>query len=105
MSDRATIVRELTSAVRELAGLESVILKERARLFSHFNDGSRNITTIKGEVDANVVAHEADVIELKGDIQSLTLWLAHHDHNCDGSCQVEAADGSYYLKPDTLEDD
>ena len=89
MSDRATIVQELSSAIRELSGLEATILKERARLFSHFNDGQRNITTIRAEVDANVVAHEADVIELRGDIQSLTLWLEHHDHNCDGSCQPE----------------
>jgi len=66
---------DLASKHVELAGMEADLERSRALQFAQLNDGTRNITTIQREIDANTADTTADVIELRGEIAALNARL------------------------------
>lgn len=60
---------------RERATTRAAEIGQRANLFRQLNDGSRNITTIRAEVDAHAADHTVSLIELDGDIDATLALL------------------------------
>jgi hypothetical protein len=80
--DRNKIVIALEDLIRELAGAQANQIRERAQAIADLNDGVRNVSQLRMEVDAQVGDIDADVVELKADVEIKRLRLEHHDHTC-----------------------
>lgn len=67
--------RELGTLKRELGNIEAQELQQRHATFRNLNDGTRNITTIRAEVEYNVTDTAIERIGIQGEIDEVTAEL------------------------------
>jgi len=62
---------------RELAGVEASVARRRAELFVQLSPRASSITALREEVAMQVATLEADVIELRGQLEARRAHLRH----------------------------
>jgi hypothetical protein len=69
------LVGQLAAAFRDRAFIKASDARARGYAFRSLNDGTRNITTVRAEVDAAQVDMTVELIEIDGEIDALQTEL------------------------------